>query len=333
MVKQIAAQVDVDARLADHAPAQAVVQLPAVQLQALACRQQAFVLVEQALHGQYQAAVTNDLAATVGELIGTQPHAGLAGDFTLLVENARAVQVDATGGSDEATVAVIQGGAGKTQHAFADQFAGLLVEHTDGCQQVALGADPPGAVFDLTGAEGQAAVAAQSAASAVVQAGQFDAGIGLAADHALLAIVDATAAEGHCPVGNHQAALVGQRITVQYQGVFTRYQPGLGVIELADTDLLGALADQVALVVVIEQPGDVRGQVALAGDGALAAVVQAGGLQGQQAGGREDPQAVVDRAAGEHIKVGAQQFAGAVIQGGGGNGGLVGGDFACLVAQ
>ena len=308
LVEQVSGQANGQVFLAGNAATQAVIQLVAIQCQALTPRQQAVALVEQALHRERQAAVADDLAGGVVQLIGDHQHPGLAGDLALLIEDGLAAQVHALGGSDKAAVAVIQGRAGQVQRTVADEFARLLIEHTDGCLQVALGADTTGAVFELVGVEGQRTIAAQLAAIAVVQLVQLHVRGGLGADHARLAVIQIAAGEGQRAVGNDQAPLVDQAVAVQRQGGFAGHQAALAVVQLPCGYLLSPLADEVAFIAIVQQPGDGQVHHALGGDGTFVAVIQAGRLY-CQAGRRENPQAVIDGTAGGYVEVAAQQFA------------------------
>ena len=308
MVKQILSQIDLNIFLAGEASTRAVIQLATVQYQPFATCQQPFVLIEKPLHRQVQAAVGNHFTATVIQKISSQQYLGLAGNLASLIEQSLAVQGHAFISGDQAAVAVVQRGGFECQCTFADQLTTLLIQDTNRDLQTALGTDPPGAVFDLVGIEGQKTLAAQFAAG-VIQTVQLNTGTCLAADNTFLAVINAATPQGQCSISDHQACVIDQGIAVQRQACFAGDQSCLGVVQLTSRDLLSPLTDQIAFVAVVEQTGDGCGQADLAGQRTLATVIQAGGLNCQPVNSRKNAETIIDCAAGRHVKVAAQQRA------------------------
>ncbi|PAV86083.1 hypothetical protein WR25_15010 [Diploscapter pachys] len=149
------------------------------------------------------------------------------------------------------------------------------------------------AVVQVRGDQVEVALGAQDA-ELVEQLAAAVAGPGLAADQALVAVVEVVDGQCQCAVGLDLAAAIVPALALQGQQVLT-HQAATAVVQLPRVDMGGAHAVHQALGLVVQQPADLGGERAVAEQFALLAVVEAGSVQCQRLVGSQHALAIVHR--------------------------------------
>ncbi len=199
------------------------------------------------------------------------------------------------GGADQSAVTVIEGLAAQAQIALRDQFATLLLQQADGCQQVALAGDAPGSVLDLCGGKIDRAGCAEQT-TAVVQTIAHIGQALFAADHTLFAVIQLRDIQVQLLVGLDHTAPVVDRVAAHGQRVFTD-DFAVAVEQRAGLQIKGAFGRDVTFVAVVEGATDARRQAAIADHRTGLAVIQTRGFEIDQTPRTKNAITVVQRPA------------------------------------